>query len=159
MDVHQLRREQSAHAGSHRAALYQACARRYVNAANLLEVGGPDIEQIRQSLYQTIDLAPLLPVFQRACERYNNELFSPQAHLWDDEQNDALLLWSRHFHHVFIPVFVSEDRTVRDVLRGMRKLPCDDTMLTIESLVAETVNMTFPGTLPGALRADLPEYL
>jgi len=58
MDVHQLRREQNTHAASHLNALYQVCARRYVDAANLLEIGGTVIDEIRQSLYQTIDLTP-----------------------------------------------------------------------------------------------------
>lgn len=74
-------------------------------------------------------------------------------------QSDAFMLWSRYFRHKFIPAFVSENRTVRDVLRAMRKLPCDDPRLAGEALVAEVANMTLPGLLPGALRAALPEYL
>jgi len=50
------------------------------------------------------------------------------------------------------PRLFSENRTVRDVLRGNAKVPC-------EALVAEVVNMTLPNLLPGALRADLPDYL
>lgn len=159
MNVHQLRREQSVHAASHLNALYHACARRYVDAANLLEIGGTVIGEISQSLYQAIDLAPLLPVFWRACERYNDEIYSPQAELWGREQNDAFMQWSRYFHHHFVPAFVSENRTVRDVLRAMRKLPCDDPRLACEALVAEAVNMAVPTLLPGVLRADLPNFL
>lgn len=159
MDVHQLRHEQGTHVASHLAALYQVCARRYVDAANLLEIGGPVIEGVRQSLYETTDLKPLLPLFRRVCERYNDEVYSPQTELWGSEQNDAFMLWSRYFHHHFVPAFVSENRTVRDVLRAMRKLPCDDPLLAGEALVAEVANMTLPDLLPGALREALPLYL
>lgn len=156
MDVHQLRREQHAHAASHLSALYQACARRYLDAANLLEVGGTVIEGISESLGQAVDLAPLLPLFHHACVRYSDEIHSPQLDLWG---NDAFMLWSRHFHHAFIPRFLSDSRTVRDVLRVMNKLPCNDPLLASEALVAEVVNMTLPGLLPDALQADLPGYL
>jgi len=69
---------------------------RYVDAANLVEIGGTVVEEIRQSLYQTIDPTPLLPGFWRACERYDDEIYSPQVELCGSEQDDAFMLWSRY---------------------------------------------------------------
>lgn len=66
MDVHQLRGKKGVHAVSHLSALYQACSRRYVDAANLLGVGGTVVDEIHQSRYKTLDLTTLLAVFWRA---------------------------------------------------------------------------------------------
>lgn len=144
MNLQELRHEQHARAGNHLFELYQACARRYVEAADLLEVDGPVIAAIRKSFFGTVYLEPLLDVFQCVCERYNNEIYSPQTDLWDSDPHSDLVEWTRYFHSVFIPVLASKNHLVRDVLRVMDMLPCEDPELAGAALLAEVTNMTLP---------------
>ncbi len=159
MDVHQLRVEQKAHAASHLGALFKACARRYLDAARLLEVNGSVVDALSQSLYEAIDLAPLLSVYQCSCERYNSELYSPQQDLWGEAQDEPYQRWSRFFHHGLVPTLVADSQSVRNVLRVMGKLPCTNPGQASAALVAEVTNMALPGQVPLPLLGGLPEYL
>ena len=159
MDVHQLRREQHAHAGSYLSTIYKACASRYLDAARLLEVDGPIIAELRKSTWEAIDFAPLLDVYLSICQRYNNELYSPQMEILEDADSGVFERWSGYFHHAFVPLFVADDRAVRDILRVMKKLPCDYPRQALAALISEVDNMALPTLLPAALQGELPVYL
>ncbi|MBA1213925.1 hypothetical protein [Pseudomonas oryzihabitans] len=148
MDVHKLRQEQRAQAGNYISTIYKACVDRYLDAAGLLEVDAPIIDKLHESRWETIDFMPLLDFYLRICERYNNELYSPQIEIFEHASSDVFQRWSYYFNHNLVPVLVADNRAVRDILRVMKKLPCSYPKEAIAALISEVDNMTLRSRFP-----------
>jgi hypothetical protein len=131
------------------SSLFDACRRKFLNAANLLEVRSPAIERLRSVGVETrIDLWPMLNPFMVLAERYVAAFFSPQAALFPAPGGKEDERWSRYFHQVLLPHMLQQDELVRNVLRAVRALPCNDPPGAASAVGHYFAEMTLPETSP-----------
>lgn len=129
-------------------ALFMACRRRFLNAASLLEVDGAEVEVLRESSRESLDLQPLMSIHAAICERYVEVFLSPQASLFANFEDEPDLRWGRYFHDVLVPHLLLEDVFVRNVLRAMMAIPCRNPQRSVDALVQHISEMTLPKTRP-----------
>lgn len=130
-------------------SLFDACRRKFLNAANLLEVRSPAIERLRSVGINTrIDLWPLLNPFVVLAERYIAAFFSPQGVLFPAPDGKEDERWSRYYHHVLLPHLLQQDELVRNVLRAVHALPCADPQGAASAISHFFAEMTLPETAP-----------
>lgn len=156
MGVQELYAAQRAHAARYLTDLYQLCARRYIEAARLLEINSPYFDNLSRSLSGRIDVGPLLEIYLLACKRYNNEIYSPQIDLWSSIEHDPLVKWSEFYHQKLKTVWARNDYFVRNVLRVIRAIPCNDLESAHAALKAEVTNMEFGNGLEMWELRELP---
>jgi hypothetical protein len=131
------------------SSLFDACRRKFLNAANLLEVRSPAIERLRSVGSDTrIDLWPLLNPFMVLAERYVVAFFSPQDSLFPTPGGKEDERWSRYFHHVLLPHLLQHDELVRNVLRAVHALPGNDPQSAASAIAQFFAEMTLPETAP-----------
>lgn len=149
MHVDDFREMQRAGAMPCLSSLFDASRRKFLNAANLLEVRSPAIERLRSVGADTrIDLWPLLNPFMVLAERYVGTFFSPQDALFPAPDGKADECWSRYFHHVLLPYLLQQDELVRNVLRAVRALPCNDPQGAANAVGHFFAELTLPETAP-----------
>jgi len=131
------------------SSLFDACRRKFLNAANLLEVRSQAIERLRSVGTETrIDLWPLLNPFMVLAERYVAAFFSPQDALFPVPGGKEDERWSRYFHHVLLPHLLQHDELVRNVLRAVHALPCNDPQGAANAVGHFFAELTLPETAP-----------
>ncbi len=131
------------------SSLVDACRRKFLNAANLLELCSPAIERLRTVGIETrIDLWPLLNPFMVLAERYVATFFSPQEALFPAPSGKEDERWSRYYHHVLLPHLLQHDELVRNVLRAVRALPCNDSQGAASAVGHFFAELTLPETAP-----------
>ena len=109
----------------------------------------PAIERLRSVGADTrIDLWPLLNPFMVLAERYVAAFFSPQDALFSAPGGKEDERWSRYFHHVLLPHLLQQDELVRNVLRAVRALPCNDPQGAASAVGQLFAEMTLPETAP-----------
>lgn len=86
------------------------------------------------------------------CDRYTDAFISPQANLFHDPADAQDEKWGRYFHHVLMPYLLLEDEFVRNVLRAMMAIPCQNPQLARDALVQHMAEMTLPETRPYGLQ-------
>ena len=149
MHVDDFREMQRAGAMPCLSSLFDACRRKFLNAANLLEVRSPAIEPLRSVGTETrIDLWPLLNPFMVLAERYVAAFFSPQDALFPVPGGKEDERWSRYFHHVLLPHLLQHDELVRNVLCAVHALPCANPQGAASAVGHFFAKLTLPETAP-----------
>lgn len=149
MHVDDLRRIQREAATANLYGLVASCRGRFVEAADLLEWRSAAIERLREAgVVESIDLWPLYGAYTVLSERYIAEFFSPQESLFFDptEMQDAK--WSSYFHHDLVPQLLRNHDVVRNVLRAVRLLPCNDPQAAATALTQCFTELILPQTAP-----------
>lgn len=156
MHVDDLRRIQREAATANLYGLVVSCRGRFVEAADLLEWRSAAIERLREAgVVERIDLWPLYAAYTVLSERYIAEFFSPQEALFFDptEMQDAK--WSSYFHHCLVPQLLRNHDVVRNVLRSVRLLPCNDPQAAATSLSQCFTEVALPQTAPAWAPEDM----
>lgn len=144
-----LRQRQREAALSHLYSLAMACRRRFLRAADLLELRGPVFEKLTGfGVRESIDLWPLLRPFEVLAERYNAVFYSPQGDLFATPADAQDAKWSRYFYVALMPQLLNDDEIVRNVLRALRAIPSDDPREAAVALGQHFSEMTLPQTEP-----------
>ena len=156
MHVDDLREKQRAGATADLFALVMACRRKFLNAARLLELRSPAIDRLHAMGAETaVDVWPLLRPFEVLTERYIAAFFTPQDALFPNPGDGQDVRWSRYFHHVLLPHLLQNDELVRNVLRAVRALPCNDSQAAAGTLAQLFSEMTLPETAPAWAPEDI----
>lgn len=125
-------------------SLIVTCWRRYRDAARLIGTPGPAAVDLEEWGYKSIDLSPLVAVYDAMCRRYIDELFSGQEPLFDSLDDAPGARWTRYFHHRLIPCLSVEDEFARNILRAAGCLQCQKPSKAVECLVHHISEMTLP---------------
>jgi len=122
---------------------------RFLNAANLINLRGPVIERLRRAMSdRQTDLTPLLPVWRLICERYRDDLYDPQASLFEDHRHEILERWRKFVHWELFPALLREDEFVRNVLRAVELLPSHSPAKAIDALLHHIAEIDLPCGVP-----------
>lgn len=113
-----------------------------------LSLRGNVFKNLSEYGHKTVDLWPLMNMYSVICDRYMETFFSPQENLFPNPSDAQDEKWSRYFHHVLLPHLLAEDEFVRNVLRAMMAIPCQNHQLARESLVQYVTEVTLPQTRP-----------
>jgi hypothetical protein len=128
--------------------LYGMCRRRYLRAAQLMEIPrtrlGP-IDTLGAS--EPVTLLPLQDSWKVVCQRYCKEAADHQLNLLDNEAGTERQ-WGKWVYHVFFPTILQDDEFVRNVLRAVGAIPCTDAKIAATALTAALKNMTLPAQTP-----------
>jgi hypothetical protein len=139
------------HAGmrEHLAEFVRLCRRRFLYAADLLEMNGPAIETLRDfGQIRPIDVVPLFPAWRVLCDRYLVELYDPQLRLFGNPETDAVYAWTEFVHRRLFERLVRDDELVRNVLRGLGGLPCRSPAQAVQGVFIYLSGMTLPNSAP-----------
>lgn len=129
-------------------ALFMSCRRKFLNAARLLELRGAVVEKLNEYGSRTVDLWPLMSMYNVVCDRYTEVFFSAQEALFPNPADGQDAKWRRYFHQVMVPHLLQDDEFVRNVLRAMMAIPCKSPQLAGDAIVQRVVEMTLPDTAP-----------
>jgi hypothetical protein len=148
MHIDDFRAAQRHGASQALTSLLNACRRKFLNAARLLELGGTVIQQVEAHGRESVNLWPLMNMYSVACERYCEEFFTPQIEIFSSPVDAQDVKWSRYFHHVLVPHLLQDDAFVRNVLRATMSLPSKNAHGAGEALVQHLIEMSLPSTCP-----------
>ncbi|MCP5148715.1 MAG: hypothetical protein H6991_07790 [Pseudomonadales bacterium] len=138
------------------SSLLSDCNRRFLRAADLLEVRGKGIEALEQSMMKGgTDLAPLLPAWEVLCTRYREELLSLQQDIFVEGDEQFIKPWTEFLYWHLFPVLRRNNKFVRNILRAVGLLPCHSTADAEQALVAELTEMTLPTCRPDYYESDM----
>ena len=137
------------------SSLVNQSRRKFLNAANLLQVHSPVITQMAAKT-EGIQLWPLSPFYQGLCERYIESFFTPQLDLIDPIKEGADQKWEQYFSWVLAPYLLKQNDLVRNILKAVGLLPCNNPTRASESLAFYADEMTLPG-VESAWHAPDPE--
>lgn len=94
MHIDEFRLLQQNGASFNQFQLIMACRRKFLNAANLLELHSPTLEKLNSfGVDAPIDIHPLLDPFFVLAERYIEEYFSPQKSLFPALEQEQDVKW------------------------------------------------------------------
>jgi hypothetical protein len=157
--IDELRRAQREGMASNVAHCVTAARRKYLNAANLPQLGGAAIERLRAlGTSAPIDAWPLFASFTVLSERYIERFFSPQGDLIATPKDKPDEKWGRYFYFVLLPHLLRNDDVVLDALRAVRALPCSRPDKAAEALVHHFTEMTMPESEPAWAPEDLIDH-
>jgi hypothetical protein len=130
--------------------LAMTCQRRFLLAADLVEISGPAIKGLREFGFQSVELRPLIPAWQCLCLRYQTELDDPQMSLFQEHDRLSQLreAWGQFVYWKLIPKLVQDDSLVRNVLRSLGGLPCQSPEQAANAVYQHFLEMTLPDTRP-----------
>lgn len=148
MHIDEFRAAQRDLASQALSSLLNASRRKFLNAARLLELRGPVIQQVEAHGLESVNLWSLMNMYTVACERYCKEIFSPQIEIFFNPGDAQDVKWSRYFHHILVPNLLQDDVFVRNVLRATMALPSQNARGASEALVQHLMEMTLPSTRP-----------
>ena len=118
------------------SVLVARCENRFVKAADLVGVRGQVIEGLRQaSINGGADLTPLLPVWGIICRRYREELYDPQASIFEPQSDEVPRRWGTYVLSELFPFLLRNDEFVRNVLRATGLLPSGSRSDAVSSLI------------------------
>ncbi|MCC6176201.1 MAG: hypothetical protein IT305_12920 [Chloroflexi bacterium] len=145
----ELRRYQFDGRVYHLDSLARQCGRRFLRAANLVDMRSKSIDSLRHTIaIESIDLMPLVPAWYVICDRYLAEQYNPQLALLPDLVEDEPERWNRFVHHHLLPELVRDDELVRNVLRALGALPCKSPSDAASAVRSHFLNMTLPHDKP-----------
>lgn len=131
------------------SSLLSRCYGRYLTAADLVNLGGEVPERIRRAKVNGgTSLQPLVPAWDRICERYRNERYDPQVGLFRGHENEVLERWGQFVYGELFPALVREHEFVRNVLRAVELLPCHSPGKAAAALVHCISEMYLPNGIP-----------
>lgn len=149
MHADDLRRIQREAATANLYGLVMSCRGRFLDAADLLEWRSAAIDRLRAAgAVERIDLWPLYGAYEVLSMRYIEEFFSPQESLFIDPAQSQDAKWSSYFHHRLVPQLLQINDVVRNVLRAVRVLPCNDPQAAATALNQCFTELTLPQTAP-----------
>jgi len=149
MHINEFRQLQQDGASFNQFQLIMACRRKFLNAANLLELHSPMLEKLNSfSVDAPIDIHPLLDPFSILAERYIEEYFSPQKNLFPALEQEQDVKWGHYYHQVLMPHLLANDDIVRNVLRAVRAIPSKKPQEAVIALKQHFIEMTFPEMPP-----------
>lgn len=140
-------------------SLVMTCRRKFLNAAQLLELRSDAISKLASfGVDAPVDVWPLLTPFSVLTERYATQLFSPQESLFQVPSEKQDEKWGRYFHHILVPHLIASDEVVRNVLRAVRALPSRHPEQAAVTLGQHFAEMTLPETRPPWAPEDAVDY-
>jgi hypothetical protein len=143
-----LAAEQSASEKQMLFDLYGKCRRRYLRAAQLMEIPRAQLGAIDTlGASEPVTLLPLQHGWKVFCERYRKEAADYQLNLLDKEAGTERQ-WGKWVYNVFFPTILQDDEFVRNVLRAVGAIPCTDAKMAATALIATLTNMTLPAQTP-----------
>lgn len=127
-------------------SLLARCQRRFVRAAQLLEINDSEIRRVRDA--SQVDIRPLLEMYLELCDRYVKEVHTPQIDLFKNK--DPIELWRTYFYHTILPNLVENDDVVRNVLKATEILPSAKVGASMMALVesAKCITLEVEGYQP-----------
>lgn len=127
MNQENLAAEQMQRAGQALGSLVRHCRDVYVRAAALLEVQSEELARLRDlGAVESIELAPLVPAYQRLCARYRTTLYDAQMALFSVDLKTPEETWWAWFYHELTPQLLGNADFVRSVLRSVGLLKSPD---------------------------------
>lgn len=130
-------------------SLVNACRRRFLAAADLLEWRSPPLDQLRElGISSPINVWPLVPAYDLIGQRYIEALYQPQRNLFPRGGGEPDEEWWRYFHHVLVPWLLREDAVVRDILRAVGGLPAQGSLPAADAVRHFVAEWTLPSTQP-----------
>jgi len=148
MNVNDFRKIQKSSASQDLDSLFRSCRRKFLNAAQLLELRGAAVESLREWGLKSVNLWPLMNMHGVVCDRYVDEFFSPQANLFGSPADAQDAKWSQYYYNVLVPHLLLNDEFVRNVLRAMMAIPCKNPQVARDALIQFMSEMTLPETRP-----------
>ncbi len=125
MCIEELRRAQREGMVSNVAHVVTAARRKYLNAANLLQLGGAAIERLRTlGISAPIDAWPLFASFTVLSERYIEHFYLRQQDLFASPADQPDEKWGRYFYYVLMPHLLRNDDVTLNTLRAVRAIAC-----------------------------------
>jgi hypothetical protein len=117
------------------SSLIMRCRERFLRAGSLVQMPTPALDKVRQfGLVEKYDIACLLPAWYLLCNRYLNEIYSPQMGMFAEIEVEKADAWDRFVYNQLFPRLVRDDEFVRDILRVFGVLPCKSQSGAIEAL-------------------------
>ena len=135
MDFDYFRREQRAGVNYCVHSLFTNCQTKFVNAANLLELQSPILDALRKDATPVADLGVLRGVYSLICQKYINEIFSPQLDMINQLAYIEDKKWIRCYYQKIIPRLISDNDFVLNVLRATKVIPCKDPRAAADALL------------------------
>lgn len=145
MNIAQLERLQEEWAQPALGSLVQSCRRRYLRAANLLQVRNDEVSRLRGASPEGgADLSPLLPFWSTDCSRYRKEAFDPQEDLFREHGVEIRARWRGFVYQELWPMLYREAECVRNVLRGIGLLRSLSSTAAVAALVRFVEDLELP---------------
>lgn len=121
---------------------------RFLRAASLLEIRGPVIKNLQAFYCEKINYESLLRPHNIIIQRYINEIYSPQLDLIDAAESEGNWKWHKFFYYQFIPLVLSDNEALKNILRAAKAIPSSDFSQNIDSLCQIYSDLTLPDTQP-----------
>ncbi|MBN2299512.1 MAG: hypothetical protein JXM72_13000 [Deltaproteobacteria bacterium] len=152
----ELKRIQEEHAVQALTSLFMHCRNRFLRSAELVEINGSAIDQLRKFGFQTrVDLSPLIPAWQYVCKRYRDERYDPQMQLFCDNGTKLEQMWGQFVYHDLVPQLLRENEFVRNVLRALGGIPCTSPDKAAGAVYQYFLEMTLPAMQPSCTHEDI----
>jgi hypothetical protein len=129
-------------AGQALGALVRHCRDVYVRAASVLDLQTEELAKMREmGIVERINVTPLVPAYEKLCDRYRVTLYDPQIALFPKERETPEAIWWAWYYHELTPQLLGNAHFVRTVLRSMELLYCTDISLARIELAAFLENI------------------
>ena len=143
MSQEDLATRQMQGAGQALGALVRYCRDVYVRAALILEVQSEELAHFRNlGFAESINVTPLVPTYQKLCNRYRATLYDAQIFLFPSDQKTPEQIWWAWFYHELTPQLLGSAHFVRILLRSMGLLHCSDPSIAITEVEAFFDNLS-----------------
>lgn len=137
------------------SSLIEKCLRRYLRAANLLQLRDEQFEKLHKAIIDGgWDLSALNSLWQTVCDRFGEEVYDPQLEIFRDHDTAMLEKWGEFLHQRLLPALCREDECVRDVLRAVELLPSKSRHGAARALAHYVEDMILPGERPPWARTE-----
>lgn len=149
MHIDEFRAYQSQYATQNLVSLVMTCRRKFLKAAHLLEVRNDVIDKLTSfGMDARVDVAPLSGPFHVLAERYAEQFFTSQKHLFPLPGDAEDEKWSRYFYRILVPYLVTDDETVRNVLRAVYAIASRQPAQAVAALQQHFTELTLPTSPP-----------
>lgn len=128
--------------------LIRECCYRFLSAASLLEITGSIINNLQSFYCERIDCTPLNRPHKIILQRYIDEIYSPQLHLIDTAAHQEDRKWHNFYYHKIIPQVISDNQTLKNILRAVKAIPSPSPSQAIDSLCQHFSDLTLPDAQP-----------
>jgi hypothetical protein len=149
MHIDQFRVLQRSTARRDLSSLVVRCQKKYLQAAQLLELRSRDLEALSaHGVDLPIDPGPLAQPFAVLADKYVDRFFSPQIDLLPESTPAQDEKWLRYLYGILMPHLVLDDDVVRNVLRAVGALPSRQSCEAALALSLRFAEMPLPQEPP-----------
>lgn len=151
MNYGELKRLQHRQMSSTLCTLIHLCQQRFIRAADLVGVRSEAIEGLRHAYKSGVDVQPLIPTWNRLCQRYNVEVYDRQLHLFEDRTSQVEHEWNAFAFEWVCSHLPGNNDVCRNVLRAVKWLPARDHKAAADAVQQYVSECQLPGRTPPSI--------